>query len=85
VSALALFASAARGLRFESHALADAIVSDAVTDGLDGAGRFVTEHERRVNDELCDATVLEVVDVGPADPDRCHAHQDLTGARAGNR
>jgi hypothetical protein len=37
----------------------------------------VTEHHRRRAPELA----AHLVEVGPADPDRRHAHHDLVGAR----
>ena len=77
---LALPAAAARPLRLEGDALANAGRVHGVANGDDGAADLVAEHQRAVHDHRPDPAVLVVVHVRPAHSDRADPDQRLVSA-----
>ncbi len=72
-------------LRLDRHPLTDALRVDRFTDADDRARRFVAEHQWGLDDEAADPAVPVVVRVRPADADRRHPYQHVTGPRRRHR
>jgi hypothetical protein len=81
----AFSAAAAVALGFDRDALTDPGLGNLRTDGDDGAGAFVAENQRTLDDELTNATVPVVMGVGAADADRGDLDQDLVTGYLGQR
>jgi hypothetical protein len=79
---LALLAHAAGALRLDGDALTHPIRRHPGTDGDDGAGRLVPKDHGRSHHEVADASIVEVVHVGAADPDRGDADEHLVGVES---
>ncbi|GAA0430127.1 hypothetical protein GCM10009543_27090 [Leifsonia naganoensis] len=65
-------------LRFDRDPLADTGRVDLIADSDDRTRKFVAEHERTIDDEVADATVPEVVNIGSAYTDSGDFHENLT-------
>src|SRR5699024_7815275 len=60
-------------------------ITDARADLDDGAGTFVAEDHRGLDDERADPPVGDVVHVGCTDPDGVHGDADVARAGRGDR
>ena len=81
----ALMARATWHTRFHCDRRALSKILHAITEALHDTGGFVTEHQRPLDNEVGDSTMLEVVNVASADSDGLHSDEDFPWTRFGNR
>lgn len=70
---------AAGDTRLERHPRPHQSLVNPLPDHGDDSGGLVTQHQRCLDDEVCDPSVLEVVHVRAADGDDLDAHLGLPG------
>jgi len=75
----------ARFARFDGHTFADSRPGDSLADFNYLTGRFVSQDQRAADDEIGDAAVLVIVDIGSANSDRENPDQDLAFRWTRNR
>ena len=66
---------------FESHAVAGLEAGHAFSDADHFAGGFVTEHKRRLDNVVADASGFIIMYVRPADAYAVNFHQNFSGSR----
>ena len=74
-----------RHTRFHCDRRAPSKILHAITKALHDTGGFMTEHQRPLDDEVRDSTVLEVVNVASANSDGLHLDEDFSRTRFGYR
>ncbi len=75
----------ARLARFDGHTFAHSRPGDSLADFNYLTGRFVSQDQRAADDEIGDAAVLVIVDIGSANSDRENPDQDLAFRWTWNR